>query len=264
MFLNCWYCDHAVGQSRSLRAKSRQARAGKVAQPVSVLYFSIMTRSARDSLPRYIAIEGPIGVGKTSLARKLSKRFGARLILESFDDNPFLESFHRNRGQVAFQTQVYFLMARLKQQEQLYQQELFAQATVADYLPLKDRIFANLNLSSAELQLYDKIYSLVRPRFLAPDLVVYLRASVSTLMHRLMRRGRSIERHVDDDYLGEVAGAYQRYFRHYRETALMEMDTTDLDFVHRERDFETIVETIQSNQEHRRGGRAPRHGGAAI
>ncbi len=195
------------------------------------------------TLPRYIAVEGPIGVGKTTLALRLAKYAQARLVLEEFTDNPFLREFYRDRRRVAFQTQVYFLIARFKQQEALRQQDLFSRGVVSDYLFAKDRIFAYLNLSDHELQLYEKIYELIRPALLKPDLVVYLQARPEVLMDRLRRRGRDFEAGIQTHYLAELMRAYNSFFFHYDESPLLVVETSEVD-VHSDNDFRQIVQAI--------------------
>lgn len=197
------------------------------------------------AFPRYIAIEGPIGVGKTTLATQLAKRLKARLVCEEFTDNPFLAEFYRDRSRVAFQTKVYFLIARFKQQANLWQQDLFSKSIVSDYLFAKDRIFAYLNLSEPELQLYEKIYELIRPQLLKPDLVVYLQAKVDVLMHRLRKRGREIEATVETTYLEELMHGYNHFFFHYNESPLLVIETSDIDIVNNPQDFEDLVQTIR-------------------
>jgi deoxyadenosine/deoxycytidine kinase len=184
----------------------------------------------RAASPRYVAIEGPIGVGKTTLTHLLAQRLQARPVLEEFEDNPFLREFYRDRARVAFQTQVYFLLARFKQQEALRQPDLFNRAMVSDYLFAKDRIFAYLNLSEAELQLYEKIYELLEPRLLKPDVVVFLQARPEVLMRRLRRRGREIESTVEVGYLESLQRAYNDFFHRYDDTPILTVDSSDLDF----------------------------------
>ncbi|OGQ90808.1 MAG: deoxyadenosine kinase [Deltaproteobacteria bacterium RIFOXYA12_FULL_58_15] len=195
--------------------------------------------------PRYVAIEGPIGVGKTTLAVKLSKQLQARLVLEEFTDNPFLTEFYRDRQRVAFQTQVYFLIARYKQQERLRQQDLFSRAVVSDYVFAKDRIFAYLNLSEAELQLYEKIYELIRPTLLTPDLVVYLQARPEVLMQRLRGRGRDFESTIEVEYLENLMRGYNNFFFHYEESPLLVVETSDIDIVNNPQDFDDLVAVIR-------------------
>lgn len=202
-----------------------------------------MTDSKR-APPRNIAIEGPIGVGKTTLAKMLARHYRARTVLEEFADNPFLRDFYADRSQVAFQTQVYFLVTRFKQQEALRQQELFSQALVSDYLFAKDRIFAYLNLSDAELQLYDRIYDLLQPRVLTPDLVVYLQARTEVLLRRVKRRGRPMESGIDAAYLESLARGYNQFFFHYQQTPLLVIETSDIDFEHDPDKFQLLVEHI--------------------
>jgi deoxyadenosine/deoxycytidine kinase len=194
--------------------------------------------------PRYIAVEGPIGVGKTTLALQLSRRLNARLVLEEFTDNPFLAEFYRDRRRVAFQTQVYFLIARYKQQERLRQQDLFARAIVSDYVFAKDRIFAYLNLSEPELQLYEKIYDLIRPTLLKPDLVVYLQARTDVLLNRLRKRGREFEATIQAEYLESLLRGYNNFFFHYDETPLLVVETSEINIVTNPRDLEELVSVI--------------------
>lgn len=203
------------------------------------------------SPPRYVAVEGPIGVGKTTLARMLAERWNARLVLEEFEDNPFLREFYDDPKRVAFQTQAYFLVARYKQQELLRQQELFARALVSDYLFAKDRIFAFMNLNEPELQLYEKIYELLQPRLLKPDLTVFLQARPEVLRKRMRKRGRDFERSLRMDYLENLMRAYNQFFYHYDETPLVIFETSDIDFAENPRDFENLLERIGTISEGR-------------
>ena len=192
----------------------------------------------------YVAVEGVIGAGKTTLARMLAARAGGRLVLEEFEDNPFLGTFYADRGRWAFQTQLAFLASRFKQQRALLNRDLFG-ATVADYTFDKDRIFAHVTLDGDELQLYETLYGLMEPNAATPDLVVYLRSSAERLLANIAHRGRSYEAGMDPGYLAELADAYDRYFFHYRKGALLVVDTTHLDFVKSEADFEEIVRQIR-------------------
>jgi deoxyadenosine/deoxycytidine kinase len=192
----------------------------------------------------YIAVEGPIKVGKTSLARALGLRLGARIVLEDTDSNPFLARFYQDPEKYAFPVQLYFLLTRYNQQRQLAQQDLFAQATVSDYLLAKDRIFARLNLGPDELVLYEGVYRLLDGRIAKPDLVVYLRASIDVLVERLRKRNRSFERHINLDYLERVSAAYRDFFFYYDETPLLVVDSSDIDFVADPADLEDLIREI--------------------
>lgn len=194
--------------------------------------------------PRYVAIEGPIGVGKTTLTHRLAKAMEARVVLEEFEDNPFLREFYMDKSRVAFQTQVYFLLARYKQQESLRQTDLWNRTIVSDYLFAKDRIFAYLNLSEHELSLYEHIYDLLRPRLVKPDLVVFLQARPEVLMKRLKKRGRDFEVTVETSYLESLMRAYNKFFLRYNETPLLTVETSDLDFVNNEEQFNALVAKI--------------------
>ncbi len=201
--------------------------------------------SSAAEFPRYIAVEGPIGVGKTTLAQRLAKRLEARTVMEEFTDNPFLREFYRDRERVAFQTQVYFLVARFKQQERLRQPDLFSRSIVSDYLFAKDRIFAYLNLTEAELQLYEKIYDLIRPNIMVPDLVVYLQARPDILMHRMRKRGRDFESQVEVKYLEDLMRAYNHFFFHWEESPLLVIETSDINLVDSDDDFNDLVDVIR-------------------
>jgi deoxyguanosine kinase len=176
----------------------------------------------------------------------LARRLQARPILEEFEDNPFLREFYRDRARVAFQTQVYFLLARFKQQESLRQPDLFNRAMVSDYLFAKDRIFAYLNLSEPELQLYEKIYDLLKPRLLQPDVVIYLHARPEVLMRRLRRRGREIEATVEVTYLESLMRAYNDFFHRYDETPLITVDTSDVNFPEDESQVDALLDAARS------------------
>jgi deoxyguanosine kinase len=195
---------------------------------------------------RYIVVEGPIGVGKTSLTRALCKRFRARGIFESVEENPFLASFYQDRNKFAFQTQLFFLLSRFKQQQDLFQQDLFSQVTVSDYLFAKDRIFASITLDSNELSLYERIYGLLGPRVMKPDLVIYLQARLEVLLARIKKRGREFERKFDAEYLAELSRTYNDFFHRYQETPLLVINTSDLDFVDSEEDFEELIRAISA------------------
>ena len=195
---------------------------------------------------RYIVVEGPIGVGKTALTRALAKRFSARSVFELVEENPFLASFYQDRNKYAFQTQLFFLLSRFKQQQELFQQELFSQATVSDYLFAKDRIFASITLDPNELALYERVYEHLGPRVMKPDLVIYLQARLDVLLARIRKRGREFERKFDPEYLAELSRTYNDFFHRYDETPLLVINTSDIDFVETERDFEELVRAIGS------------------
>lgn len=182
--------------------------------------------------PRYIAVEGPIGVGKSTLAELLASELGARLVREQPDDNPFLAAFYRDPRRHAMSTQLFYLLQRYQQQGELGQGDLFAPGgVVADYLFAKDRLFAALNLSNDEMALYERIYQMLRPRVSTPDLVVYLQARTPVLLERIRRRGRAAEKPIRAEYVEEVARSYAELFFRYDDGPLLIVDVSDIDFV---------------------------------
>jgi len=193
---------------------------------------------------RYIAIEGVIGAGKTSLAQKLADKLGANLILEQFEENPFLEKFYNDRKRYAFQTQMFFLINRYKQQQQLNQQELFTKYIVSDYIFEKDRIFAYLNLSGDEIKLYESIFPLLERDIPKPDLVVFLQSGIDRLIGNVKKRGRFFEKNLTKAYLTELSEAYNNFFFKYSNTPLLIVNTTDIDFVNNEDDFTELYTQI--------------------
>ena len=195
---------------------------------------------------RYIVVEGPIGVGKTSLAKILAAEFQSRTVFEKVDNNPFLPRFYEDRETYAFQNQLFFLLSRYQQQQELIQQELFNQNTVADYLFAKDKIFATLTLSSEELNLYQQIYQLLDTRVPKPDLVVYLQARPEVLYKRIKKRDKSYERSITPEYLEEVAQAYNQFFFHYEEGPLLVVNTSGIDFVGSSEDLADLIKEINN------------------
>ena len=181
---------------------------------------------------RLIVIEGPIGVGKTSLARLLAQDLKADLVLEKVEENPFLSHFYQDPDKWAFQVQLFFLLSRSRQLEELVQQSLFSETTLADYFFPKDRIFAYMNLREEELVLYEQIYRLLDPKIPKPDLVVFLQAHSDALLDRIQQRGRTYEKEISSDYLRNLNEAYNRFFFHYDESPLLVVQTSDIDFVH--------------------------------
>jgi deoxyadenosine/deoxycytidine kinase len=200
--------------------------------------------------PRYIAVEGPIGVGKTALAQALSERLGARLVAEAVEENPFLRGFHQDRRKNAFPAQIFFLLSRFQQQQALFQQDLFTQSMVAEYLFARDRIFATLALTPDELALYDRLYGVLGPRVVKPDLVVYLQARTEVLLDRIRKRGRDFERAIDGDWLEALGRAYADFFFHYDDTPLLVVNASDIDLEGNPEDLEALLPVVAK---HRKG-----------
>jgi deoxyadenosine/deoxycytidine kinase len=206
-----------------------------------------MSTSSPVTLPdaiNYVVIEGVIGAGKTTLARMLGETLDAKVVLEQFEDNPFLERFYQDRERWAFQTQLAFLASRFRQQKELGNLDLFHQVVISDYSFDKDRIFAHQTLSGDELQLYESLYRLMEPNTPTPDLVVYLQSSVDRLMANIEKRDRSYERDMDRSYIETIHDAYNQYFRHYRKSPLLVVNASDIDFVENEGDFDALLEHI--------------------
>jgi deoxyadenosine/deoxycytidine kinase len=192
---------------------------------------------------RHIAIEGPIGVGKTSLVQLLADRFEGVMVLEDIT-NPFLPAFYEGRPGAAFQVQIYFLLSRFQQQREIAQMNLFQRLVLADYSFPKDRIFAYLNLDDTDLRIYEKLYPVLEQEVPTPDLVIYMQASVPVLLERITRRARDFESDIDVGYLERLSEAYSYYFFHYRETPLLVINTDDIDFVNKPSDFDALVDQI--------------------
>jgi deoxyguanosine kinase len=195
----------------------------------------------------YVAIEGVIGVGKTTLATLLAKKWRAHLKLEVVEENPFLAQFYADMRGYAFQTQLFFLLSRHKQQLELRQYDLFMERVVSDYLFAKDRIFANITLDDNELALYKRLADLLEREVPKPDVVVYLQASVDVLMDRIRRRGREFERDMSREYIDTLNEAYNYFFFHYKDTPLIVVNTNDIDFVENTADFEELAREIEEH-----------------
>jgi deoxyadenosine/deoxycytidine kinase len=201
--------------------------------------------STIDPLPyHYLAVDGPIGVGKTTLVEMLAHRFEGVKVLEDAE-NPFLDKFYKDRPGAAFQTQLYYLLSRFKQQQEIIQRELFQRLVVADYPFEKDRIFAYLNLSDDELLIYDKLYAMLDQQVPKPDLVLYLVADVDTCLERIRRRNRAYEKRLAGDYLVELIDAYNHYYHHYRSSPVLVVDTRNLNFPQHPEDFEELLDELR-------------------
>ncbi len=193
---------------------------------------------------RFIAIEGVIGAGKTTLAKILSDKFHAGTVLEKFEENPFLEKFYSDPVKYAFHTQMYFLMSRYRQQRGIAQIDLFNSRVITDYLFAKDRIFAEVNLTEAEFALYDKIYALIEREIPRPDLVIYLQASPEFLYKRIKNRDRSFERELEYEYIERLCDSYNAFFFHYNAGSLLIVDIRGFDFVSNKKDVELLYHEI--------------------
>jgi deoxyadenosine/deoxycytidine kinase len=194
--------------------------------------------------PRYIVIEGPIGVGKTSLAKRLAQSFASELILEQAEENPFLERFYRNRKNAALPTQLFFLFQRARQIEQIRQRDMFSPVRIADFLLQKDRLFAELNLEPNELYLYQQVADSLQLDPPTPDLVVYLQAPSQVLMRRVAMRGIAYEQLIDEGYLERLGEAYAKFFYHFDDAPLLIVNAASIDPIHRESDYQELLQTI--------------------
>ena len=193
----------------------------------------------------YVAIEGAIGVGKTSLAKLLSDKLGAKLILEKFEDNPFLSEFYDDPERFAFQTQLFFLLQRYQQQQELRQVDMFHNLLISDYMFIKDRLFASLNLDEKEMSLYDSIANMLERNIINPDLIIYLQADTSTLMKNIAKRGREFEANISYDYINALNEIYTEYFFRYSETPLVIINTNHIDFVNNTADLDQVIDYIR-------------------
>jgi deoxyadenosine/deoxycytidine kinase len=193
---------------------------------------------------RSIAVEGPIGVGKTSFVRLLTKKFDAYTVLEDLN-NPFLKAFYEDKEGAAFQAQLFFLLSRHRQLQELAHRDLFHQITLCDYIFPKDKIFAYLNLDDSELLIYDKLYAMLEEQVVKPDMVIYLQAETRTLVERIRGRDRDYEKEISEAYINEVNKAYNYFFFHYNQTPLLVIDTTSIDFVHHEEHLDELIEQIR-------------------
>lgn len=202
------------------------------------------TKQAPSLHTKYIVTEGPIGVGKTSLTTLLADELGARLVLEQAENNPFLTDFYRDPQRYRFQTQMFFLLNRFSQQQEMLQPDLFTRITISDYLFDKDRIFAYLTLDEHELPLYEQVYKVLEPKIMKPDLVIFLQADTDTLLKRIKSRGRTFEKEISRDYIAAVNEAYNQFFFRYSDTPLLVINTSDIDYVHRREDLDDLLKQI--------------------
>ncbi len=193
----------------------------------------------------YIAIEGPIGVGKTSLVKLLAKKLDARTILEQFEENPFLTDFYDDPERFAFQTQLFFLLQRYQQQQELRQVDIFHNLLVTDYMFVKDRLFASLNLNEKELTLYETVANLLERNVINPDLVIYLQADTDTLLKNISKRKRSFEKNMSRDYIEALNQVYNEYFFRYQDSPLLIINTNNIDFVNKKKDLEEIINVVR-------------------
>ncbi len=198
------------------------------------------------NIPRYIAIEGPIGVGKTSLAKRLAETFNYDMLLERSEENPFLERFYQNPSQNALATQLFFLFQRAQQLQNLRQDDMFEPVRVADFLIEKDRIFASQNLDKDEYELYENVYQHLTIDAPKPDLVIYLQAPADVLFERIQSRGIPAEQLIERDYLLRLIDAYTNFFHYYDESTLLVVNSSEIDLVSHDKDYEQLVEHIKS------------------
>lgn len=195
--------------------------------------------------PQYIVIEGPIGVGKTTLARRLAESFGSDLLLEGAEENPFLERFYQDPRSAALQTQLFFLFQRAQQLKALRQGDMFQPVRVADYIMEKDRLFAELTLDAEEFKLYEQVYAHVTLDAPQPDLVVYLQAPIDVLRRRINERGRGYEKNMEPDYLQRLSESYMQFFHNYNRAPLLIVNATEIDFANNQQDYELLLEEVR-------------------
>ena len=197
-------------------------------------------------IPYHIAVEGTIGVGKTSLAKILGERLEAKLILEEFEENPFLVDFYKDAERFAFQTQLFFLLSRYRQQQELQQTDLFTKALISDYMFIKDRLFAALNLNDKEMGLYNSVARILEKNVSSPDMVIFLQSDTDRLMLNIKKRGREYEKSIDWKYIDALNQIYNEFFFRYDKSPLLIINTNDIDFVDNKNDLEEIIEFIRT------------------
>ena len=198
------------------------------------------------NIPYHIAVEGTVGVGKTSMAKVLGERLDAKLILEEFEENPFLVEFYKDAGRYAFQTQLFFLLSRYRQQQKLQQIDLFAKTLISDYMFVKDRLFAALNLNDKEMSLYNSVARILEKSVLSPNLVIFLQSDTDRLMHNIKIRGREYEKMIDWKYIDALNQMYNEFFFRYDSSPLLIINTNDIDFVNNKNDLEEIIQFIRT------------------
>lgn len=197
-------------------------------------------------IPYHIAIEGTIGVGKTSLSKILGERLEAKLVLEEFEENPFLVDFYKDSERFAFQTQLFFLLSRYRQQQQLQQTDLFTKTLISDYMFVKDRLFAALNLNDKEMSLYNAVARILEKNVTSPDMVIFLQSDTDRLMQNIKLRGREYEKLIDWKYIDALNQMYNEYFFKFASCPLLIINTNDIDFVKNKNDLEEIIEFIRT------------------
>jgi len=197
---------------------------------------------------KYLVVEGIIGVGKTSLAEMLTKRLNAKRVLEVVEENPFLADFYKDMDAYAFQTQIFFLLSRHKQQIELKQMELFSTNLLSDYMFEKDKIFANLTLNETEISLYNKIFDILKKDILKPSLIIYLQVDPARALSRIKKRARPFEKNITLDYLKALNEAYNQFFFHYESSPLLIINVNEIDFINNEEDFHTILREIEKEE----------------
>ena len=201
--------------------------------------------STTERKPGFIVVEGPVGVGKTTLAKRLAETFNTDLLLEGADENPFLNKFYENQKNVAFQTQLFFLFQRAQQMQDLRQADMFRPVHVADFIMEKDRLFAELTLDEEEFKLYEQVYQHLTIDAPVPDLVIYLQAPVDVLRKRIANRGRAYERSMDSEYLSRLNESYARFFYNYNDSPLLIVNAEEIDLVNNENDYNLLLEQIK-------------------
>ena len=196
-------------------------------------------------IPKYIVVEGPIGVGKTTLAKRLAESYDSELMLEEAEKNPFLENFYKDMQQSALPTQLFFLLQRAKQIQDIRQSDMFAPTRIADFLLEKDRLFASITLDDDELRLYEQVYDTLTLDAPLPDLVIYLQAPLEILLQRISLRGRDMEDHLQSDYMQQLIDAYTRFFYYYNATPLLIVNAEQIDLVNNEKDYQQLLHRVR-------------------